>query len=51
MSGMIFSLFEMTIRMAPIAGLHYREDGEVEPRWMTSAKYYGETADFRAMMA
>jgi len=30
MSGMIFSLFEMTIRMGSIEVLHYREDGEAE---------------------
>ena len=29
---MIFSLFEIAIRMASIEGLHYRKDGEVEPR-------------------
>jgi len=35
---MIFSLFEIAIRMASIEGLHYRKDGEVEPRWMTGAE-------------
>jgi hypothetical protein len=34
---MIFSLFEMTIRMAPIDVLDYRTDGEVEARGVTGA--------------
>jgi len=32
MSGIIFSLFEMTFRMASIEVLDYRKDGEVEAR-------------------
>jgi hypothetical protein len=37
MSGMIFSLFEPTFRMASIEVLDYRKDGEVEARRVTGA--------------
>jgi hypothetical protein len=35
---MIFSLFEIAIRMASIEVLHYRKDGEVEASRMTRCR-------------